>query len=1670
MLAVQEEGAVSLPEAAQEAVQQVEASVPAPGVPQETSPAVEPRPVTPEQVLNTPPAELASQADVDAQLGTMMSIGDTLSEMSLAETTVEDLQLPPVSTALPGRYLDLVSETTSPEVRAALRKKVGDNYIRGVLTTGDAQRDSRRLEMIGQSTGYAIPVLDEAGQPMLNPDGSIQYKGVYSFPREGTSIESRVIQMMELNPSDTGVYHFFTAGDPTPKQVDLGLRAMLQETPQSDFAKFFYRFETEKGGMSNFDKVLRDAGIVNPVDRIYYLRQQAQAGPFSGIEATRMGASIADIGAFIGNIGLATPEVIQDLSAAVPFYVLQAMTMPARAIAGVDVKGGFGVLDLMLNPDENYSVRLGRELTKLRGGEIEFGSFDDAATALSKSSGLSVEQAEAILMYSPDLTTTVKRFAAESLVTGGGILSGSRFLAAREMKSFNRFLFERAYGKPSVEDARVGKTQRELWQGTPGEPPYTGAPVFSGNLDDAIRALEAKGMDAKTVMQEYVQEYGGTALSKAYLRDALDLDIQARSRLPGPFRTKLLEDNVNQTSARLSELEKKLDAARKANRSPGYIANIEIEMRMLDKKLYQMREDTLVPLLYKQYLKGEAIATVGAATAYQAVYDTLGEDPMMSSIGAGLGAFLSTAPAVTRGFGNLWEDFIVALSSSDRDELKVKKGAILMRRHIENSPPEIRDQIFAFQEFYQNAKEEMGKFVFPANHARAGQQILSDDTFDKGFYYLSGLLSLRQARTALMGETIDIVGDAGKLSENMARIERNLQQEQKLMNEAAEIIDSFRFFKFDDLYDPKSDAGRVVELLTGYYDQRTAGLAAELDTLTTVTEQRSTIINALLSGTLTTGEVQDLIDGKAQLAELLAVDRAHYMRLRLEPDATVEEQAVVLQEYHQNLNQRVADAFERNARFRYNADENAKTANSNFVSFLETQEQIAYQNASSNFDALRQNPLYKDARIDMTDIFDQMLGVDADMAIIFDPKFLTNSLDIGSEGVRESRAFAGLNLPASTERAMARLFSASAREYLDNLDAQFKARGNGDELRTILEGMGVENDGPISQFRAVREYFEENAEQLGDSYEALKPRLGVDPAAFMQVVSGIGSTAAKREGTAGAIAPSQLRETLLERGKTGFFENFYDPELRSSVEGFAEDYEKARKVYRDNYIVPFRETSSTVIRELRSGEKIDMNTFERFMDEFNLGKEGLSIPETREGLVTVMERLTGGRPIDVTTNEGKQIRALLTQYVADELARTPGARKMEGLLLRSGSSPLIDPSKAAKIEQALYSGSTTVKTTRLRNLLARDEKGNYIFADVNGQPLVDPALVEAIGFETYMKFDPKARDAVIQLQRTIAQENKALLARMKDITTVEGNEIAGRKYLVQRLNAQGGIGKGLFDMALTETGLQDIAKLRSDFVELQVSKGVSRETAELAFEQVKQQSVIEHVFGLISEPGDLRAFSDPSEANGINKSLVMRTTNLAPQKLMELLGARGDSVTPSRESEIIRQLLGDEIYDNFKLVGNQLFVFDPKTQSLNIKGVSMPLSAESLLSRGTSFARGVISLRWLVSEAAIRESRKSAFELTKLMLFDPRVGREVMDMVTSGDYNLDKPGLQLTRILISAIAKNDALQQFSMEDGMDMSGIDQLLAPQEPTPQEAPESGRLAAPLENQMDSLLQSP
>jgi len=156
-------------------------------------------------------------------------------------------------------------------------------------------------------------------------------------------------------------------------------------------------------------------------------------------------------------------------------------------------------------------------------------------------------------------------------------------------------------------------------------------------------------------------------------------------------------------------------------------------------------------------------------------------------------------------------------------------------------------------------------------------------------------------------------------------------------------------------------------------------------------------------------------------------------------------------------------------------------------------------------------------------------------------------------------------------------------------------------------------------------------------------------------------------------------------------------------------------------------------------------------------------------------------------------------------------------------------------------------------------------------------------------------------------------------------------------------------------------------------------------------------------------------------------TGIDVNKLGEILGLRGTGTTMGDQEKVMRDALGDDVFDNMKMVYDNLYDPTVRTGSLNVTGTSMPLSAESLLSRGTSFFRGVISLRWLISEAAIRKSRQNNYELTKLMLSNPKVGEEIMSMLISNRFDLDKRTPEFVDILLSQLAKNEAIQQYAAE-------------------------------------------
>lgn len=1534
-------------------------------------------------------------------------------------------------------------------------QQMGDIYFRGMIATGVKEKDEARKSTITGAVGFGIPEIGPDGMPVLETEPGARtkyrYAAVIPFPAGADSLEARVTTMMEIAPNASGIFHIFDQNGPmdpitldifdTGTQGPMGRARIVQEL-QSPITAFFTRIESEEGGMQNYLDIMRQAGITDPARQNYYLKQQAETSPFYGIESTRIGANIADMEYLVKSLAVGALEKQHDFTAAIPLYWYASLGGFANMFTGEKL------------PYDKVVEPAAKEISAITRGQVDYYDYTTTAERLAQAAQVPASEAEALLGYSPDLLTFGTRTAVETVATGVPILSTSRLLADVESVKFADHVLTLARAK-----------SKELGWNTPEWAMENLGKREIENIGDAVRVLEEAGMDSAKVLKDYVEAKGGGRLAKAYVADALDLDVQSRAMLPGPFRESYFAPRIKALDAKVTDYDAKIEAAVQANRTPDYIKTLREGRRQAVKQIREIKDATLIPPTYLKYLKTEGLATTAAAVGYQAVYDTTGNDEFKASLGAMVSSVLIGSPWAAGKLSATMEDIYVGLSlRGDPEALKNRKAAIKLRRNLESSPPEIQEQVQAFMEHRQLAKEELSKFTFPEGHPRAGEQIISNDAFDQAFYRMSGLLALKDIRTSQLRPTINIQSDAGALSESLAEIEETLKQETALMGESAELFSQFKYLLMNSNLPDDSPLRDFASTYTQFYDRKVDELKDDMATITEILDDRSTFFNAYLTGKLETDEMAGLLLGKGVLSELIASDRARFLVQKyggdvMPADRKTLNRADTLQEYHRTLQKRLNDAAKANSKWRFEGNE--ETANANWGATLVAAEAEAYDLASLKFDAIRDNPEFKGARIDLTEIFDQMTTTDVDARLVFDDQALTLATDIGQQGTKESRALANLNLSQRTQKGVVRIFDNAAGEYMDALysSGQFDA----EELAEVIEVAGATNGSNIDQYLAIRNFLEERKGDFPEEIWArIQPKLGLDPTQFMHVVSGLGFEAGAKEGKRSAIAVAQLRESLLEKGKTGFYDNFHDPLTRTEVPGFSDAYAEARTFYKTRYITPFRDMTRTIPKILRDEKtgRVNPKAFTSFMDEMGLGKEGVSIDQLRESIYPVLREITGGKPLDLSDPNGpaQQIRSIFTLYVAEEVARSAGAKRLQADLISRGSaytgkykSPLIIPEKALEIEAKLQSGIDTVTTTRLDNLLAKDRNGNYLFADVNGEPLVDPRLVDEIGFEAGLRHDPRFRDAEIQVARGIQTESRAILKNFKKVASKEGQELQAMQLLADRLGqTEHGIGKGFVDLALQEKGLAEISKLKAAYVDQQVVNGVDADVAAEAFETVKRERVIDYLTDTILKPGNNKADRVFDAEAGEYRAVVARESVIDAPKLLQMLGYRGDKVEAGRQEKIIRELLGDEVWDHMRMLGNELFEFDPGTMSINVRGVSMPMSAESMLSRGTSFFRGVISARWLVSEAAIRASRMANLELTKLMLFDPKVGREIMDMVVSGQYAVAKDKEPAwVRVLISQLAKNDALQRLAL------------------TEKESEEEQRAIPTLEQQIQSLI---
>lgn len=1428
---------------------------------------------------------------------------------------------------------------------------------------------------------------------------------------------------IDIAKYDSGIYDLYD-GDEYLGGIDIGLQKMRRKV-DNPIAALFVREETPEGGMSFFEKTMRRANPnISPARLAYMARKQAEAGMFSGIEGERTKGSTLNTIGFVqdigGGLGSWAKQEVEDI-VAIPNVLYNYFTGTPTAEITAAVPNVITNNVLAKDPESVTSSKAEATFERVLEGDLSALEIVDAYESFRNQYGDGVNDEEMVALYgyNPDAFTAIKRFFVDSIITGGGFLAITRAMAKAERADFLDFV-RKETGRTDIDDPASA---------------YVAIKKFAEEQGEDV------GMSPVKLLAKYREENGSTKFFADFRARTLDAELQKGS----VYRKDIIQPEIDRQRTRLGDVKAKLAELEKQEKpSPKLKKSLLAQQVDAEKQLQFLSQKRYIPPHYRNFFVDEGIANTFGGLGYSLAYTYGGQNETVASIAAFTTAIVASTDRARLLTIDTIDDFKAVFTHGlFGEKARTRRAGRKAIKALRRSPPELKEDILMFSERAAIANEELLELKFPKDYpdpTLAGQNVWTEDMLEEAFFEYTGMLTLRKLENDITTSTFDIQKDAGNLSTKLLDLEKNYKKQQDTLNRLAKYVDSMRYVQAHKNFEPNSESGIMVNTLVNFFEgqqKRLAGIEAQFEALDK--KNNNDILN-FFKGVVDPSDPtssSEIIAGNRQLDDMLYVGMERFMMSNLPKDATLEETLRIQQQYFNGLFETIGSAFRLNNDVTYNVDGKTQVANNLFRKVLVAQKAKALGAGHAAFNQLRSNPNYQDIRLDLTDMARSFMQPTEGGSMIFDEnayaEFLKsyrrnpNDPIIPVENLRVLK-YGGKAVGRVESLILNSTFENGAARYFESLEGtKF-----GDDLPAILEDMDVPDDATaVEKFFAFDDWFKKN---MGDDprYEDFRPRLGVDMTDFTHFISGLG--ASNNE------AAWVLRDSLLDQAKGklneetgeyvgGFVKNLFGPKSRQvSVPGFADDYEKAREIWRERVVKPFQSKDST-IRRLSDDPNLDILSKDSFLtiaSKTLLGEEGITRVELESpgGFIYEMGKIMGG-PIDVTTEEGKALKDLLNAFVSLEVAKVPGRLGIQKYLNDAGELEMT-PAAMSKLRRGLEEPDGARAIRILNNLTKTDpETGLPLLRDVNGLPLIDPKHHRAYDFDAVLNMGVDvAQNAVTSLNQRMEAISKVRLAELKDKTSVLRKTYDSRIKLAEQLRTDD-LGGALIKMQKVE-GTEAVNALRKAFIKSSVRDGGDATEAGQIFDSIRRDAVVEKIMNSVMKYGGQvpRRVEMP---DGSTRVFVEDIQTIDSTKLAELMGFGGG--TESAQAKAMRALLGDETFDNIKKINDK--IFDPssalRTQQMNVTGTSLPLSAESLLSRGTSFFRGVISLRWLLSEAAIRQARMNNYELTKEMLSNPKVGAEIMDMLMNNRFDLDARKPEFIDMLIAQMAKMDALQQYAAE-------------------------------------------
>lgn len=192
-----------------------------------------------------------------------------------------------------------------------------------------------------------------------------------------------------------------------------------------------------------------------------------------------------------------------------------------------------------------------------------------------------------------------------------------------------------------------------------------------------------------------------------------------------------------------------------------------------------------------------------------------------------------------------------------------------------------------------------------------------------------------------------------------------------------------------------------------------------------------------------------------------------------------------------------------------------------------------------------------------------------------------------------------------------------------------------------------------------------------------------------------------------------------------------------------------------------------------------------------------------------------------------------------------------------------------------------------------------------------------------------------------------------------------------------------------------------------------------------EQETNDIIRSLLVQEMDNKAFRATGQysIDPTNPSVMIPNVDLNIEALKDFMGYADKS-----QEAVVREIIGDKQYDTYKAIIN--FTANEVVDSAgrtNITGIPRQFSVESYISRFYAVNRGVVSFRYVGTEAILQQMRQKNMSLLTVALTDPKIGGLLMEMVDTGKPLPFDKDRQLFEALVVASERFDNWRETSKD-------------------------------------------